>query len=234
MGTLIKINRIMKGKIKAVGLMMLLLVIVFVSACKKESIVVAGKAKVRFVNAYLNSDPQEFYQDNLKLTPQAISYGEYSAYSEVNSGRSVFWSNGVVENKATSFIDALLYSDYGYTLLYYENKESKPSVAGYINEERATSAGKYRARFVNLSVMFNDKSLVIVGKDNVVINGGLNYGDNPIYSELPVGGEVKINIKDGSAVTILDQSKFQEGKSYLVWLDTSDGLEVEYHVVPQN
>lgn len=224
----------MKDKIKAIGLMIMAAVIVFVSACKKENIVAAGKAKVRFVNAYVNSDPQELYQDNLKLTPQAISYGEYSAYSEVNSGRSGFWSNGVVENKATSFIDALLYNDYAYTLLYYENKESKPTIAGYINEEKAPSAGKYRVRFVNLSVMFNDEPLVIVGPGNVVINSGLNYGDNPIYSELSVDSEVKINIKDVSTVTVLDRSKFQEGKSYLVWLDTSDGFEVEYHVVPQN
>lgn len=223
----------MKSKIKAIGLTLFLSVAIFVVACKKESIVVAGKSKARFVNAYLNADPQEFYQDDLKLTPQAIAYGEYSAYSEVNSGRSVFRSNGVVENKATSFADALLYSDYNYTLLYYENKESKPAIAGYINEEKVASAGKYRVRFVNLSAMFNDKPLVIVGQKNTMINSALNYGDNPIYSELPVGGEVKISIKDGSAVTVLDQSKFEEGKSYLVWLDTPDGVVVSYHVVPQ-
>lgn len=82
--------------------------------------------------------------------------------------------------------------------------------------------------------MFNDKPLVIVGSNNAVINSGLNYGDNPIYHEFSVNSEVKINIKDNSVVTVLDQSKFLEGKSYLVWFDTTDGLEVEYHVVPQN
>lgn len=224
----------MNNKISKVFCLLLTLIITVALGCKKEQPVMEeGKAKVRFVNAYLNSDPQELYQENNKLTPQAIVYGAYSGYAEVNSGRSVFWSNGAVENKATSAIEAVLYGDNAYTLLYYKNQDSKPSIVGYINQAGAPAAGKFKVRFVNLSIMFNDKPLVISANNNAILNS-LNFGDNPSYAELALNTELRVNLRDSNKTTLLDKTKFQEGKNYLVWFDTSDGIEVSYHVIQEN
>ncbi len=211
-----------------------LMVIASLSACKKQQPVMEeGKAKVRFVNAYLNSDPQEFYQENNKLTQQALAYGAYSGYVEVNSGRSTFWSNGTIENKATSAIEAVLYGQNAYTLLYYKNEASKPSIVGYINQSNVPAAGRFKVRFVNLSVMFNGKPLVISANNNTILSA-LNFGDNPSYVELVANAELKVNVKEGIKVTVLDKTKFQEGKSYLVWFDSFDGQDVVYNVVQEN
>lgn len=215
-----------------------LLVIAFIlgifSACKKDAPVLeAGVAKVRFVNAYMNADAQDFYQNELKLTSSAVAYSEYSDYLNVKSGQSILWSNNVFENKATAAIDGVLYSDYQYTLFYFQNKNSKPVIAGYINESKTPAAGKFRVRFLNLSTTFNEKPLVITGTSNSVIHAELNYGDNPIYSELMMGSEIKVVIKDSNVLTSLDNSAFKEGKSYLVWFDTVDGVTVSYHLIQE-
>ncbi len=222
-----------KGILKSVYLLALGLAITALSSCKKDETVLEGTAKLRLVNAYLNSDPQELYQDNTKLTQQAVTYGGYSNYSEVYTGRSVFWTNGAVENKATAIIEAVLYNDNNYTFFYYENDESKPSIIGYINQTKMPAAGKFRVRFVNLSVMFNNKPLVVNGSSSTIL-GALNYRDNPSYLELAVNGEIKVNLKDNAVTTTLDASKFQEGKSYTVWFDTNDGTEVGYHIIPES
>lgn len=215
------------------SILFLLLIAAGLLGCKKDKPVMEeGKARVRFVNAYLNSDPQELYQENTKLTPEAVAYGTYSGYAEVNSGRSIFWSNGTVENKATSAIEAVLYGDNAYTLLYYQNESSKPSIVGYINQANAPAAGKFKVRFVNLSVMFNNKPLVVNTNNTVLAR--LNFGDNPSYSELAFNTEVKVYVKDNTKITSLDKTKFQEGKNYFVWFDTLDGAEVDYHVVQEN
>lgn len=221
-----------KSVLKSASLFALGLAMIALSSCKKEEAVIEGKAKVRLVNAYLNADPQELYQDDTKLTQQAATYGSYSNYADVYTGRSVFWTNGAVENKATAIIEGILYNDNIYTFFYYESEESKPSIVGFINQVKTPAAGKFRVRFVNLSVMFNGKPLVVNGASSTIL-GALSYKDNPTYIELPVNGEIKVNIKDNSTTTTLDTSKFQEGKSYIVWFDSNDGSEVDYHVVPE-
>ncbi|WP_171047859.1 DUF4397 domain-containing protein [Pedobacter xixiisoli] len=211
-----------------------MLALVMFSACKKDPpILEEGIAKVRFVNAYMNADPQDFYQDQEKLTNNAIAYLEYSDYLTVKSGQSVIWSNNAIENKATAAVDGILYNGYQYTLFYFQTKDSKPAIAGYINEVKTPASGKFKVRFLNLSTSFNDKPLVITGANTTVINAALNYGDNPIYTELPVNSEIKVGIKDNSNVTILNVNEFKEAKSYSIWFDTTDGVKVNYHVVQQ-
>ena len=101
-------------------LCLLVLALVMFSACKKDPpILEEGIAKVRFVNAYMNADPQDFYQNERKLTANALGYSEYSNYIDLKSGQSVIWSNNVVENKATAVIEGVLYSDSQYTLFYF-------------------------------------------------------------------------------------------------------------------
>ena len=201
-------------------------------ACKKDQPIVQGKSKIRLVNAYLNADPQDLYQENSKLG-EAVAYSSYGTYAEVNAGRSVIWTSGAVENKATAATDVVLYADNNYTLFYYENKSAKPAIVGYINQTTQPAAGKFKVRFVNLSVMFNDKPLVITST-TATITSGLNYGDNPTYTEFIVGTSLNVNVKDKTAITALDTEKFQSGKNYTVWFDSNDGLEVGYHVVPEN
>lgn len=203
-------------------------------SCKKETPVLEdGKAKVRFVNAYLNADPQEFYQDNSKLTNHAIAYGAFSDYFDVNAGRSTFWSNNIVENKATSAIEGVLYGENVYTLFYYENKDSKPAMVGYINQKNTPAIGKFKVRFVNLAVMFNDKPLVIKNVNSLLLDG-LGFGVTPTYFELSVGAELRINVKDQAIATAIPPASFQDGKTYLIWFDTVDGITVDYHIVPQD
>lgn len=202
-------------------------------SCKKETPVLEeGNAKVRFVNTYLNADPQDFYQNNGRLTKQPLAYGMFSEYLEVVGGKSTFWSKNAVEEKATSVIDAVLYNDNAYTLFYYENEDSKPAMVGYINQKSTPTAGKFKVRFVNLSVMFNGKPLVVKEATNTILEG-LTFAAQPSYIELSLGTEIKVNVKDNTVLTAIPPATFQAGKTYLIWFDSLDGTSVSYHVVPQ-
>jgi hypothetical protein len=205
----------------------------FALSCKKERIIEVGTAQVRLVNTYQNSNPQDFYQEDIKLNAEALAYGEYSDYANVATAYSVFWTNDATTNQATSAIDAILYNEYQYTFFYYVNADAKTSIAGYINEQKTPAAGKFRVRFLNLCAAFDGQPLRIVNQDNTLINSELKFGDNPVYTELPVNTQIKVNIKNNTQITTLNAAEFEAGKTYLVWFDTYGGGDVQYHVVPQ-
>lgn len=225
-----------KLKIKPIAFVLVVMGTMVLGACKKETPVMEeGSAKVRFVNSYVNADPQDFYQDNQKLTNQPIEYAAYGNYVTVKSGQTVLWSNNATEAKATAAIDAILYGNAQYTLFYYQTKEAKPAIAGYINEPKIPAAGKFRVRFLNLALTLEDRSLIVKSINNsaTVPDLALKFGDYPMYSELLVGTEIIVNVSEKNVLTRFGINEFKEGKIYLVWFDTLDGVKVDVHVVEQ-
>ncbi len=225
-----------RQKIREAGFVVWLISTMVLGSCKKETPVMEeGNAKVRFVNSYFNADPQDFYQDNQKLTNQPIEYAAYGNYVTVKSGQTVLWSNSATETKATAAIDAILYGNAQYTLFYYQTKDAKPAIAGYINEPKIPAAGKFRVRFLNLALTFEDRSLIVKSINNsaTVPDLTLKFGDYPVYSELIVGTEIAVNVSEKNVLTRFGLNEFKEGKIYLVWFDTLDGVKVDFHVIEQ-
>ncbi|MFN0291721.1 DUF4397 domain-containing protein [Pedobacter helvus] len=223
-------------KIRKAGFVLGVMSTIVLGACKKETPVMEeGNTKVRFVNSYFNSDPQDFYQGNQKLTNQAVEYAAFGDYLPVKSGQTVLWSNSATEGKATAAIDAILYGNAQYTLFYYQTKDAKPAIAGYINEAKIPATGKYRVRFLNLALAFEDRSLIVKSINNTatVLDLALKFGDYPVYSELPVGTEIAVNVSEKNVLTGFGVNEFKEGKIYLVWFDTLDGVKVDFHVIEQ-
>lgn len=219
---------------QVVGVFLLGLVLMSFLSCKKDKKTDWGTAHIRFINTAASSNPQDFYQEDIKITQTPVGYGEYSNYLGIAGGYSVLWTNDAVVNKATATADAIFYDQYKYTLFCYENSESKYRLVAYINETKTPSVGKFRVRFLNICTFFNDnKPLILKDKSGLGINSGLNFGDNPVYVELQPGNEIIINVEDEGLYTTIPANTFQEGKTYLVWFDTSDGYTVNYHIVPQ-
>lgn len=205
------------------------------SSCKKDFVQQdPGVAKIRVVNTLLSENPHDFYQDNTRLTTNAVGYGAYSNYMGAVGGYSVLWFKDALLNTASAVSDVVLANDAKYTLFLYSNGAEKFFIAGYINNDKVPAAGKFRVRFLNLCAAFDNKKLNIVDQAGLPINSQLGFGADPVYFEINTDNVLKVKVEDSAVITHIPGSEFQEGKNYLVWFDTVDGGTVQYHIVPQD
>lgn len=206
----------------------------FLTSCKKKQEVDPGTAKLRVVNTMSNNAAQYFYQEDVNLTPKPINYGEFSDYANVVAGYGIFWSQDELSKKTAAKADVVLRDKAKYTLFLYESAtDIKPMITGLEDTDKAPAAGKFRVRFVNVCAAFNGRSLVIADQSGLGVSSGLKFGDIPVYLELAVNTALKINVKDETVVTTIPVGSFVEGKTYLVWFDTLDGMFVDYHIVTE-
>lgn len=203
-------------------------------SCKKIEKTDPGTVEIRLVNTVESSNGQHLYQDNVKLTEQPVQYGLYSSYAKAIGLYSVLWTRDSATESGTSITDVVTQNGAKYTFFYYKTKDDVGMLGGFLNQPQTVNTGKFKVRFLNISTVFDGKNLDVVDRNLDGISKGLGFGQQPVYIELPLTTQIRVSVVDQDKYSEIPTSSFESGKIYFVWFDTQDGINVDYHIVPEN
>lgn len=205
------------------------------SCMKKDDFVeVLGDASVKVVNTIQGSDAQNLYQNDKKITPAPIAYGEVSDYLTVVAGTATtvtFKNNGNSIATATGIIAPQVGSKY--TLFYYASAGGEGLLSGIQNDPVAPAASKVKVRFLNLGATFQSTLNIETSAATTLVTGlAYNYGSPYHIFDDNLGLTVKVT--GATNVVTIPNTTFQTGKNYTVWFDATNSTTANYHVILEN
>lgn len=181
-----------------------------------QKVEINGLAKVKLINASQASAAVDFYLDNTKITPIALSFGESSGYISIASGTKTAKVNESVSGAEVSSNFNFMPS-FSYTSFYVEDKEGKGEVLTLEDNLGAVEATKARIRFVNLSPNFtNTLNVSLAGAEFIV--SALAFKQVSSYFIINEGTTVRISVVGTSVFKAALGNEFEGGKNYTVWL----------------
>ena len=209
---------------------------IVVTSCKKNTEatpIVYGDAKITVTNTVATSNPQDFYQDDIKLSTNAISYGQTSFISKLKAGSSTLYFKNEGSSTVTASLPASLETNIAYTSFYYLNPVGKGLVTGFADDQVSPALGKFKVRFVNLGPVLANPIYVGV-KNGSAINGSLGFESATGYLTLDIGTALEVKVINSLTVISPSTSTFVSGKIYTVWFDGDEKFTAKVHVIQQN
>lgn len=201
---------------------------------KDEYVEVLGEATVKIVNTIQGSDPQDFYQNDKKITTTPVSYGETSDYLTIIAGTA---TSVTLKNSVSSMVSAtnVIVPRLGakYTLFYYVGATGSGVISGMENDVNVPTAGKIKVRFLNLGSTFLNPLTIETSTTTPLVSAlPYNYA-SPYYV---IDDNLGLNVKVGGETNVvaIPNSVFQTGKNYTVWFGASNPTTPNFQVVLEN
>ncbi|MEE1944116.1 DUF4397 domain-containing protein [Pedobacter sp. KR3-3] len=210
------------------------MVAVLLSSCKKNDtpVIATGDAKIKVVNTVSNSNAQDFYQGNNKLTSTPVAYGESSDYLKASGGVSNVVSFRDKDGGPTkASYSTSLTPNVAYTVFYFSDPSGTSQIIGLDDDNTAPATGKAKIRFMN--IVYNNTLNIAVTGGNAVMNP-LQYGYVSNYNLVDAGVSLTISAVGGTTTAVIPTTAFESGKVYTVWIDGSISTSIVAHIVKHN
>lgn len=225
----------------ALKLIALSTIAVLTSSCKKnleEDIqpIEYGNAKMSVTNTVSGSNAQDFYQNDTKLTTNAIAYAQTSPYLTLKAGNSVISFRNAGSTAVSASIQAGLNTDLSYTAFYYVDLSGTARITGFSDDQTAPAAGKIKVRFVNLAPALNN-TLNVSLTDNTALANGVSFGNiSPQngYLTLDATAALQVSVVNSGISVPIPATNFTSGKIYTIWFDAATTTTAKFHVLQQN
>lgn len=207
------------------------------SSCMKNDdyTEIIGEASVKIVNTVESSEPQDFYQNDKKISTTAVGYGQTSDYLTIIAGTATtvtFRNSGTATVNATGFIAPQL--GLKYMMFYYFNSIGEGVVSGLLNDTNAPAAGKIKVRFLNLGATLSNSINVETSASTPLVTS-LAYNYASPYHLFDDNLDLAVKLTGATtAGVVIPNTAFQTGKNYTVWFDAANPTTPRYHVVLEN
>jgi hypothetical protein len=210
-----------------------LALLVFFSACVKQTEVPVGEVKIRFVNALPNSLAQDIYVNNGKLAVPPIAANQATAYLSLYSGLNYL----AVANTGTMTAngDVIPYNaeigSYA-TFFYTQNLVGSPQT--YLAQDDMTlpPTGKARVRFVHFNGFLNN-SLKVSAVSGAELFPALGFGNASSYFNVDPGTKFQASATGVTNAPVID-ANLQAGKIYTIFFNGTAATELFANLLIQN
>jgi hypothetical protein len=219
-----------------IGIALVGLLMVSISACKNDrKDYVRVRTNLGVVNAVEGSSAQDVYVDDTKANTTPVSYGNPATTVSVpTGGATVSFKNAGTSTETAS--TNLNLSEGGATQTVYLSKLANGSltVSSYPSESNTPpTTGKAKVRFINLASLLSSTINVTTSTGGAVVSG-LSLRASSAYQEVNAATAFNISATGSAEVTTIPAAEIQAGKIYTIWLDSSLGTKVNYHIVAEN
>lgn len=222
-------------KVRDKVLFLLIAITVGFTSCRKtdEEPIVEGELKFKVVNAVEGSTPQDFYQNDVKITTKSIAYGEVSDRLTLQSGTSQLLTKNSGSQEVTSSGSVRLYKDVNYTVFFIKNLAGNFEVVGYPADNVLPPTGRAGLRFLNLGRHLKQNLRISLASGSVT-QTGLAFGYHTNYGSFDPSQEIRFSVGDATTYGTIPSGTFEANKIYTIWFDSTDETTVKYHVVQEN
>ena len=206
--------------------------VVLLGACSTDDDpILEGEANFKIVNAVPDSNPQDFYWGDVKLTT-GIAYGQSSDYETVQSGtrNAIFTDAGSTTATASRGISVPVGGTY--TLFYDKTASGESRVVGLADELIMPASGKAHVRFIHLNEVVSG-GLVISAGTETIANNKVYDTFTPLYVLTP-GVDIKIGSVGSATPLVIPGASIAAGKIYTVWFDGTAASGLQYHLITHN